>query len=256
MDFQFKVVEGKQKDLVVGLMQNIMQLESFYHTNMRKRKVSVVFDEFDYLYGIVITERIYCLKDDYHIILNEKIIKNDAELRCNIKKIMERITELEAENAELKAKKTKFEAKKVEFLKSTKKCYTDFEGYIAQNVKNKSIIEEYEKELESKKNRKFQIKCIQIVKEILNEKLIIEVAVPNAWSGSAIIVVLGVGITFNVLGIGSAFNISSADSCGTSSAIIIVLGVDRTPKNTYNTGIQFYINLLYNFLISHMFEII
>ncbi|PKY42051.1 hypothetical protein RhiirA4_540090 [Rhizophagus irregularis] len=30
----------------------------------------------------------------------------------------------------------------------------------------------------------------------------------------------------------------------------------RTPKNTYNTGIQFCINLLCNFLISHMFEIV
>ncbi|CAI2188648.1 1572_t:CDS:2, partial [Funneliformis geosporum] len=48
----------------------------------------------------------------------------------------------------------------------------------AQNVRNKSIIEEYEKELESKKNRKFQTRCIQIVKEILNEKLIIEYRLP------------------------------------------------------------------------------
>ncbi len=109
------------------------------------------------------------------------------------------ITKLEAENAELKAKKAEFEAKKVEFLKSTKKYHTDFEGYIvklkylssqypdhlesiealileikAQNAKNKSIIEEYEKELESKKNRKFQTRCIQIAKKILHEEPIIE----------------------------------------------------------------------------------
>ena len=44
----------------------------------------------------------------------------------------------------------------------------------AQNAKNKSIIEEYEKELESKKNRKFQTRCIQIAKEILHEEPIIE----------------------------------------------------------------------------------
>src|SRR6266498_4698192 len=102
------------------------------------------------------------------------------------------ITKLEAENAELKAKKAEFEAKKVEFLKSTKKYYTEFEGYIvklkhlslqnpdnleniealildikAQNVRNKSIIEEYEEKLKSKKNHKFQTRCIQIAKEIL-----------------------------------------------------------------------------------------
>src|SRR6266511_6175334 len=113
--------------------------------------------------------------------------------------LKQRITELEAENAEFKAKKAEFEVKKVEFLKSIKKYYTDFEGYIvklkylssqypdhlesiealileikAQNAKNKSIIEEYEKELESKKNRKFQTRCIQIAKEILREEPIIE----------------------------------------------------------------------------------
>ncbi|CAG8775273.1 4377_t:CDS:1 [Racocetra persica] len=103
-----------------------------------------------------------------------------------------KIIEFEVENA-------KFKAEKAEFLKSTKKYYTDFEGYIVklkhlssqypdhlesiealileikvQNTKNKSIIEEYEKELESKKNRKFQTRCIQITKEILNEEPMIE----------------------------------------------------------------------------------
>ena len=43
-------------------MQNIMQLESSYHTNKRKRKASVAFnvkDDFDYLYGIVTTGEIF-----------------------------------------------------------------------------------------------------------------------------------------------------------------------------------------------------
>ena len=48
------ITEGKQKDLVADFMQNVMQLESSYHTNSRKRKASVAFDdEFDYFYGIV-----------------------------------------------------------------------------------------------------------------------------------------------------------------------------------------------------------
>ncbi|CAB4415352.1 unnamed protein product [Rhizophagus irregularis] len=66
-----------------------------------KRKASVVFnDEFDYLYEIVTTasdwyflmytpERIYCSKDDYHIVLNEKIMKDNAEFHRGIKKVME-----------------------------------------------------------------------------------------------------------------------------------------------------------------------
>uniref|UniRef100_U9TSP5 Uncharacterized protein n=1 Tax=Rhizophagus irregularis (strain DAOM 181602 / DAOM 197198 / MUCL 43194) TaxID=747089 RepID=U9TSP5_RHIID len=68
-------------------------------------------------------------------------MKDDAELHCDIKKIIEVIVSLlknrikvddslDTENAELKAKKTEFETKKVEFLKSIKKCYTDFEGYM------------------------------------------------------------------------------------------------------------------------------
>ena len=41
-------------------MQNIMQLESSYHTNKRKRKASEAFDDdFDYLYGIVTTGEIF-----------------------------------------------------------------------------------------------------------------------------------------------------------------------------------------------------
>jgi hypothetical protein len=79
-----------------------------------------------------------------------------------------------------------FKAEKAEFISSIKKDYTDFEAHIIklkhlsseQNAKNKSIIEEYKKELECKKNRKFQIRCIQIAKEILNEESIIEYRPP------------------------------------------------------------------------------
>ena len=54
------ITEGKQKDLVAGFVQNVMQLESSHHTNTRKRKASVAFDdEFDYLYGIVTTGMIF-----------------------------------------------------------------------------------------------------------------------------------------------------------------------------------------------------
>ncbi|CAI2189352.1 7701_t:CDS:2, partial [Funneliformis geosporum] len=58
-------------------------------------------------------------------------------------------------------------------------CLDIFEAIIIeikikiQNAKNKSIIEEYEKGLECKKNRKFQTRC-QIAKEILNKEPMIE----------------------------------------------------------------------------------
>ena len=90
-------------------MQNVMQLESSYYTNKRKRKASEAFEgDFDYLYGIVTTgkiflaldcvkngrcyllsmlatdwyfimytpESIYCTKADYHIVLTEDILEN------------------------------------------------------------------------------------------------------------------------------------------------------------------------------------
>jgi hypothetical protein len=57
------ITEGKQKDLVAGFMQNVMQLESSYHTNTRKRSASEAFDdEFDYLYGIVTTGMAFFLR--------------------------------------------------------------------------------------------------------------------------------------------------------------------------------------------------
>lgn len=33
------ITEGKQKDLVAGFMQNVMQLESSHHTNIEKESV-------------------------------------------------------------------------------------------------------------------------------------------------------------------------------------------------------------------------
>lgn len=52
---------------MAGFIQNIMQLESSFYINTRKRKVSVTFDdEFDYLYEI----------------------KDNAELCLDVKKVM------------------------------------------------------------------------------------------------------------------------------------------------------------------------
>src|SRR3954471_4877979 len=54
------ITKGKQNQEVLGIMQNVMQLESSYHTNKRKQKASEAFDnDFNYLYGIIITGEIF-----------------------------------------------------------------------------------------------------------------------------------------------------------------------------------------------------
>ena len=48
------ITENKQRDKFnIGIAQNIMQLESAYEMNKRKRKR--VDDDFDYIYGVVTT---------------------------------------------------------------------------------------------------------------------------------------------------------------------------------------------------------
>ncbi|CAH1765860.1 5967_t:CDS:2 [Entrophospora sp. SA101] len=70
---------------------------------MRKRKASEAFNnKFDYFYGVVNTamdwhfimytpEKIYCVKEDYHLPLTEDILKDDRGLLQNLKKVMGRI---------------------------------------------------------------------------------------------------------------------------------------------------------------------
>ena len=94
-------------------MQNVMQLESSFHTNKRKRKADEAFkDYFDYLYGIVTTAmdwyfimytpgRIYCTKADYHIALTEDILDDDEELRRGVKKVMEVVAGLLKDRVEV-----------------------------------------------------------------------------------------------------------------------------------------------------------
>ena len=53
---------------------NIMQLESFYHTNKRKRKASEAFDDdFDYLYEIITTGEIF----DHGCATYDELMLND-----------------------------------------------------------------------------------------------------------------------------------------------------------------------------------
>ncbi|CAI2190818.1 4413_t:CDS:2 [Funneliformis geosporum] len=91
------------------------------------------------------------------LIKKAKLKAKNAELEIkNLKyvRLKTKIADLEAKNIKFKAKNVKLETENAELLKS--------------------LIEEYTKKLETKKNCKFQTKCIQIAKKILNEKPIIK----------------------------------------------------------------------------------
>ncbi|RHZ77899.1 hypothetical protein Glove_169g61 [Diversispora epigaea] len=52
------IAEGKPRNVKIGYLQNIKQLESAYHTNKNKRKriaEQAFHDDYDYLYGIAST---------------------------------------------------------------------------------------------------------------------------------------------------------------------------------------------------------
>ncbi|CAG8522249.1 7574_t:CDS:1, partial [Paraglomus occultum] len=51
------IAEGKPRNVEIGYLQNIMQLESAYHINKKKRTADEAFrdDDYDYLYGLVST---------------------------------------------------------------------------------------------------------------------------------------------------------------------------------------------------------
>ena len=55
----------------------------------------------DWYFLMYTPERIYCSKDDYHIVLTENIMKDDAELRRGVKKVMEVIVGLLKDRVEV-----------------------------------------------------------------------------------------------------------------------------------------------------------
>src|ERR1044071_4930230 len=117
--------------------------------------------------------------------------------------LRQRITELEAENAKIKAEKADIEDMYIELLKQIREEYTrrdaekaEFKARIEELEKNRADtvaenaelrsrvvkleqdIVELKKELESKKNRKFQEKCILIAQVLLGEEPIVEYRPP------------------------------------------------------------------------------
>ncbi|CAG8672170.1 18837_t:CDS:2 [Dentiscutata erythropus] len=96
------ITEGKPRNIKIGYLQNIKQLESSFHTN-KKRTVDQAFndDGYDYLYGIVSTgvdwhfimftsDGLYCTsKTEYQIDLTKKVLRDSREnLRDSIKQII------------------------------------------------------------------------------------------------------------------------------------------------------------------------
>ncbi|RHZ87612.1 hypothetical protein Glove_33g68 [Diversispora epigaea] len=81
------IAESKPRNVEIGYLQNIMQLESAYHINKKKRTADQAFrsDDYDYLYGIVstatewhfivfATDGLYCIsKSEYRINLSKEI---------------------------------------------------------------------------------------------------------------------------------------------------------------------------------------
>ncbi|RIB25062.1 hypothetical protein C2G38_2031366 [Gigaspora rosea] len=98
------ITEGKPHQLKMGVLQNIMQCKALCESNRKnkKRKIDETLD-YEYVYGIVstgtewifllhTTDSIYCASQKvYHIPLYENSLKDDTELRCKIKEILETI---------------------------------------------------------------------------------------------------------------------------------------------------------------------
>jgi len=105
------ITEGKQNQATIGICQNLLQCRSAcdmnINMNKKKRKVDEAFDpDYDYVYGIVSTgtdwyfilhstEGIYSTsRTEYRISLTEDALKDDTELRKNVKRVLEVIVGL------------------------------------------------------------------------------------------------------------------------------------------------------------------
>ena len=62
-------------------------------------------------------ERIYCSKDNYHIVLNEKIMKDDTELCRDVKKVMEVVVGLLKDRVEVDDSSDSKRARTKRFIK-------------------------------------------------------------------------------------------------------------------------------------------
>ncbi|RGB22813.1 hypothetical protein C1646_775490, partial [Rhizophagus diaphanus] len=170
------ITEGKSRNIKIGYVQNLAQLESAFQTNKKKRTADQAFgnDYFDYIYGIVTTgtewhfiiyipDGIYSMSgSEYQINLTKSTVKDNPELlRSNVKRIMsselevlkQRIIELEAKNAEIpvfRRKISEFDAERAEFKRRIAEALRMIEEErtrcVAENAKLNARIEELESE--------------------------------------------------------------------------------------------------------------
>ncbi|RIB06595.1 hypothetical protein C2G38_2046667 [Gigaspora rosea] len=97
------IAEGKPRNVEIGYLQNIMQLESAYQTNKKKRTADQAFrdDDYDYLYGIVstatewhfimfATDGLFCTcKSEYPINLSKMALKEDLDsIRKGVRRVL------------------------------------------------------------------------------------------------------------------------------------------------------------------------
>ncbi|RHZ76804.1 hypothetical protein Glove_192g30 [Diversispora epigaea] len=96
------ITEGKPRNIKIGYLQNIKQLESLFHMNKWKRTADEIFkDDYNYLYGIVSTgidwhfiifasEGIFCTSNsEYQINLTKITLKKNCDiLKKDIKQII------------------------------------------------------------------------------------------------------------------------------------------------------------------------
>ncbi|CAB4374036.1 unnamed protein product [Rhizophagus irregularis] len=123
------ITEGKQYQ-IIGFAQNVIQCESAYQTNKRKRKADDAFG------GL----RLSVLNHHHSHGLLEVLI-----------------TELEAKKTDEKAR-----------LEALRQSFAELDARILK----------LEQDQAERENRKFQTRCIQIAKEILNEEPMIEYCSP------------------------------------------------------------------------------
>ncbi|GES97983.1 hypothetical protein GLOIN_2v229933 [Rhizophagus clarus] len=143
----------------------------------------------EYVYGIVTTvtdwyfilystEGIYCTsKTEYRISLTEDAIKNPTELRKNVKRVLEVIVATSRRHVP-RAKSHIFSEANPEMMRQRieelEVANTQARQEHAELLKRIIKLEQAWTEREPKKNRKFQTRCIQIAKEVLNEQPVVE----------------------------------------------------------------------------------
>ncbi|RHZ81133.1 hypothetical protein Glove_123g162 [Diversispora epigaea] len=85
------IAERKPRNFEIGYLQNIIQLESAYHTNKKKRTADQAFRTTEWHFIKFSTDGLYCTnKSEYQINLSKMALKEDiGSIRKGVKKSLE-----------------------------------------------------------------------------------------------------------------------------------------------------------------------